>query len=344
MSARIKKIAIKDIKILGGRRSVKRKNVRVLADSMSKIGLNTPITVRKGKTGLILVAGLHRLEAAKLLGWKKIKTVQMSGGKTNARIWEDSENLHRAELTVLERADRIERWRKKTWKRASQVAGPGGRQPKDAGITKTAQKLGFSVDEVSRAKKISRISPKVKAKARKEDLADNQSALLAIAKAPTPKEQRAKLKAIVKRKNAPRRKRPTHPNTGKAELNLQIQENKKLKANLDAKRKKLRKLKNALAANGTGAMSIAPVTTSPPTVPTHDEAAMDISSPSNAPVQPDGSDNLELPPELDRRDSETAFVALKAAWDHAPMAVRSRFVAEVLGISGNFPGSQTEHP
>ena len=39
MSARIKKIAIKDIKILGGRRSVKRKNVRVLADSMSKIGL-----------------------------------------------------------------------------------------------------------------------------------------------------------------------------------------------------------------------------------------------------------------------------------------------------------------
>ena len=265
------------------------------------------------------------------------------------------QNLHRAELTVLERADRIERWRKKTWKRASQVAGPGGRQPKDAGITKTAQKLGFSVDEVSRAKKISRISPKAKAKARKRGLADNQSALLAIAKAPTPKEQLAKLKAIVKRKNAPRRKRPTHPNTGKnaqateeaafqAELNLKIEENKKLKAKLDTKRKKLRKLKNALAANGTGAMSIAPVTTSPPTVPTQDEATAAISSPSNAPVQPDGSDNLELPPELDRRDSETAFVALKAAWDHAPMAVRSRFVAEVLGISGNFPGSQTEHP
>ena len=159
----------------------------------------------------------------------------------------------------------------------------------------------------------------------------------------------------MKRKNAPRGKRPTHPNTGKnaqateeaafqAELNLQIEENKKLKIKLDAKRKKLRKLKNALAANGTGAMSIAPVTTSPPTVPTQDEATAAISSPSNAPVQPDGSDNLELPPELDRRDSETAFVALKAAWDHAPMAVRSRFVAEVLGISGNFPGSQTEHP
>ena len=189
MSTRIEKIAIKDIKVFGGRRSVQSDKVRLIANSMNKIDLKTPITVKKCKTGVRLVAGLHRLEAAKLLGWKKIKTVQMSGGKTNARIWEDFENLHRAELTVLERADRIERWRKKTWKRASQVAGPGGRQPKDAGITKTAQKLGFSVDEVSRAKKISRISPKVKAKARKRGLADNQSALLAIAKAPTPKEQ-----------------------------------------------------------------------------------------------------------------------------------------------------------
>ena len=63
--------------------------VRLIADSMNKIDLKTPITVKKCKTGVRLVAGLHRLEAAKLLGWKKIKTVQMSGGKTNARIWED---------------------------------------------------------------------------------------------------------------------------------------------------------------------------------------------------------------------------------------------------------------
>jgi hypothetical protein len=35
---------------------------------------------------------------------------------------------------------------------------------------------------------------------------------------------------------------------------------------------------------------------------------------------------------------------LKATWDNAPVAVRARFVAEVLGISGDFPGSASERP
>jgi ParB-like chromosome segregation protein Spo0J len=67
MQNRIKKIAIKDIKVFSGRRSVDDENVRVIADSMSKIGLKTPITVKKCKTGIRLVTGLHRLEAAKLI-------------------------------------------------------------------------------------------------------------------------------------------------------------------------------------------------------------------------------------------------------------------------------------
>ena len=112
MANHIKEIAIKNIKVFSGRRSVDKKNVRVIADLMSKIGLNTPITVRKCKTGVRLVAGLHRLKAAKLLGWKKIKAVQMSGNKTQAGLWEDSENLHRAELKVFERSVKINRWRR----------------------------------------------------------------------------------------------------------------------------------------------------------------------------------------------------------------------------------------
>ncbi len=199
MKTKIHKIRIKDIKVFSGRRSLQNDKVRIIADSMNKIGLKTPITVRKCRTGIRLVAGLHRLEAAKLLGLKKIDAFQQPDSKNDASLWEDSENLHRAELTVLERADRIERWRKATQKKAkvAQAARPGGRQPKDAGITKTAKKCGFSRDEVSRAKKIAHISPKVKAKVKNLGLADNQAALLAIAKAPTPKAQRAKLKAIV---------------------------------------------------------------------------------------------------------------------------------------------------
>jgi len=280
-----------------------------------------------------------------------------SNSPSDARLWKGSENLHRAELTVLERSNEIERWRRHFLKaaKAAQVARPGGRQPKNDAIGETAKKLGFTRDETRRAKKIARIAPTVQAKLSKLGLDDDQAALVAVAKGPTSKAQRKNLKALVKRKHSSRRKRPTHPNTGKndqaveqaafqAELNHQIEENKKLKIKLDAKRKKLRKLKNALAANGTGAMSIAPATTSPPTVPTQDEATVAISSPSNAPVQPDGSDNLELPPELDRRDSTKAFAVLKAAWDNAPVAARSRFVAEVLGIGGDIDGRPQGQP
>jgi ParB family chromosome partitioning protein len=324
---------------------------------MFKIGLNTPITVRKGKTGPILVAGLHRLEAAKLLGWKKIAAVQLPGSKSDARLWKGSENLHRADLTVLERSIEIERWRRHFGKvaKGAQVARPGGRQPKNVAIGETAKKLGFPRDEVSRARLIAGIARKVKAKLSKLGLDDNQAALLAIAKAPTRKEQRAKLKAIVKRKNAPRRKRPTHPNTGKnaqateeaafqAELNLQIEENKKLKVKLAAKRKKIRKLKNERAATDSGEMSIAPAAASPPTAPTHDEATVGITNPPTAPVRPDGFDDLELPSEPDRRDPEKAFAALKTAWFNAPSVARSRFIAEVLGLAGDCDGGPQVRP
>jgi ParB family chromosome partitioning protein len=355
MKTKIHKIRIKDIKVFGGRRSVQSDKVRLIADSMNKIGLKTPITVKKCKTGVRLVAGLHRLEAAKLLGWKEIDAVQMSGSKTDAGLWEDSENLHRAELTVLERSDRIENWRKKTWKKASQVAGPGGRQPKDAGITKTAQKLGFSVDEVSRAKKISRISPKVKAKVNKLGLGDNQAALLAIAKTPTPKAQRKKLRDILKRKNAPRRKGATRSKSGKtarddeqavllAEVEDGMHEADKLKRKLRAERKKRRKLKKLLAKARSAGAPEAPAITSPPTAPPPlpDAATVGVASPSIAPL-PVISGDLGIPPFQDRRDPETAFAALKAAWDNAPVAVRSRFYAEVIGNGGDFSGSQTEH-
>ena len=43
--------------------------VELLASSMAEIGLKTSIVVNQGKNGPILVAGQHRLEAAKLLGW-----------------------------------------------------------------------------------------------------------------------------------------------------------------------------------------------------------------------------------------------------------------------------------
>lgn len=354
MKTKIHKIRIKDIKVFGGRRSVQSDKVRLIADSMNKIGLKTPITVKKCKIGVRLVAGLHRLKAAELLGWKKIDAVQMSGSKTDAGLWEDSENLHRAEMKVLERSVKINRWRLhfKKMAKAAHVARPGGRQPNDAAISVTAKKLGFTRDEISRAKLIAGIAPKVQAKLPKYGLDDDQAALLAIAKAPTPKAQRAKLKAIVKRKNAPRAKAATPSKNGKvakadteavllAEVEDGMDEADKLKRKLRAERKKRRKLKELLAkALGAGAPE-APAITRPPTPPPPlpDAATVGVASPSITPL-PVISGDLGIAPV---EDPETAFAALKAAWDNAPVAVRSRFYAEVIGKGGDFSGSQTEH-
>ena len=64
------KIHIFQIKINDGRREADPEAVHELADSISKVGLLNPITVDQEYT---LIAGLHRLEAAKLLGWAEIE-------------------------------------------------------------------------------------------------------------------------------------------------------------------------------------------------------------------------------------------------------------------------------
>ena len=63
-------VQISNIKINPGRREAKAENVREMADSILEIGLLNPITIDCGHT---LIAGLHRLEAAKLLDWTEIE-------------------------------------------------------------------------------------------------------------------------------------------------------------------------------------------------------------------------------------------------------------------------------
>ncbi len=86
---RIMSVAINDIWVAGDRRECNAERVNELAASMAAIGLKTPITVRKkaGKRKPVLVAGLHRLEAARSLGWQVIDAFLLRGGKREARLW-----------------------------------------------------------------------------------------------------------------------------------------------------------------------------------------------------------------------------------------------------------------
>lgn len=86
-----------------GKRMRPQRDVSALAASMAdpQVGLINAITLLPDGS---LVAGRHRLAAAKLLGWKTIPAVIMELGELDAELVEIDENLRRSELTVLEEA------------------------------------------------------------------------------------------------------------------------------------------------------------------------------------------------------------------------------------------------
>ena len=85
-------IPIFQIKVADGRREASPEAVRELADSIAKVGLLNPITVDQEYT---LIAGLHRLEAAKLLGWSEIECNVSSLEGLMAQLAEIDENIVR---------------------------------------------------------------------------------------------------------------------------------------------------------------------------------------------------------------------------------------------------------
>ncbi len=243
------------IEVVGKRRPLNEEKVSVLVASMDQIGQQTPITVRREKKKVILVSGWHRLAAAKRLGWETIMVVEFCGGKIDARLWQLMENLCRAELTVVQYAEHIEELRTLIWikGKGGQVAPPGGLQPKEAGIKKTAKALGVTREDVRRSKAIAGIPQKVKAAAIAANLDDNQRALLQIAREPTAGAQLQLIEEMIVRLRAERAGQATAAEeevAGKiAALEADLAKDKgmreKLKAKVVTTRQRLRDLKDA---------------------------------------------------------------------------------------------------
>lgn len=256
-------IYVKGIHVVGKRRPLNEKKVRALCASIKEIGLQTPITAHKVKNKLVLVAGAHRLEAVKRLGWSSIPCVVVPYDKTVNRIWQLSENFYRAELSALDRAETIEELRPlvQEKRRVEQVAPPGGRQPKDLGINETAKVLGITRDEVRRGKTIAAIEPKVKARVRELDLDDNQQALLHIGKQPTADGQARAVEEILERKRAEAASYAAEPAGDQKEaqeisaLQEQIRQHQ---AKLTANRKRLQLIADQRAVRGEAPPDSAP--------------------------------------------------------------------------------------
>lgn len=154
-----------DIELGERRRALSTDAVDRLAASMKDIGLRQPVTVRVVEEMMVdghltagvpvLVAGAHRLAAAKKLGWAEIDCIEVEDDPIAAELWELSENLHRLDLTKEQRDEHIRRYaelleaRRELSAKVSNNPTPVGR-PKSIS-TEIAEDTGLSARTVRRA-------------------------------------------------------------------------------------------------------------------------------------------------------------------------------------------------
>lgn len=186
-------VMIDDVMVNDGRREVNVATVKKLAQSIEQIGLRHPITVKRKGEKYLLVAGRHRLEACKKLGREHIPASIVTMTNDDARLWEIAENLHRADLTKLERDEQIAEWIRITEKLSLQVATKGlGHRP-EGGVNAASRELGIEQTDAHRAVKVDSLSDEAKEVARDLHLDNNRSALLEAASKPTVAEQVAEI-------------------------------------------------------------------------------------------------------------------------------------------------------
>lgn len=190
------------IDVVGNRRPIDPAKVSELAESIKRFGLLNPISVRVINDGeaLHLVAGAHRLAAVRQLGMEAIDCILHEFDDIDAELVEISENLHRAELTRLERDEQIARWVELTEAKAGQVdhVCKGGRG-NEGGISAASRELGLERKDTERAVKVASITEQAKEAARRAGLDNNRSALLEVARA-APEAQESVVQNIVQAK------------------------------------------------------------------------------------------------------------------------------------------------
>ena len=181
-------------------RDVDPDNVEMLAVSMDERGLGSPIWVRAAQTGPELIAGAHRLTAAKRIGWATIKAQVYDVDALEARMMEIDENLFRRDLSELDRAVSLAE-RKKLYEARHPEARKGGDRRSDQNdkfvalipsfTTATAQKLGVDPRTVQRSIARTGIAKDVRRLIATTWIATKGSALDALARLPVDEQMAA---------------------------------------------------------------------------------------------------------------------------------------------------------
>lgn len=204
MSMRTQSIIVGNIHVGDRLRAkVDDETVKGLVDSIGALGLRNPISVifrndveidgELYDSVPVLVAGRHRLEAIRRLGWKTVEC-DVFENEIAARKWEISENLHREDLTALEHDEHVAEWVRLTAdahgeSKPAQIAPVSGGRGNEGGVRAAARELGIERTKVQRAVKVASLSPEAKVAAVATGLDDNRTALLAAAKETEPEKQ-----------------------------------------------------------------------------------------------------------------------------------------------------------
>jgi len=162
--------------------------VEGLAESIRIAGLDNPISVRPVGERFQLIAGLHRLEAHRLLERSEIMASVLDVSEDEARLIEIDENLFRKRLTALDRALFLAT-RKTLYLRLHPDAARGGargnqhvggRQSDTMSFSQaTAEKLDLGARTIERAVQIAeRIPMDLLRELAGTPMADNQKELL----------------------------------------------------------------------------------------------------------------------------------------------------------------------
>lgn len=192
------KISIQDIKVGNRKRVANKQKVQDIAQSIKTLGLLNPITVTPK---LELVAGLHRLEACRMLGLKKIDAVVKDFNRLKHELAEIDENLIRHELSIMEQGEML--LQRDQILEAMHLRAKNGRPKKGENnspfltTAKMAREVGISERVAQQRKQIARsISPDVKDKLRGTVYANNAHGLMQLARQPLPL-QRLAVKKIL---------------------------------------------------------------------------------------------------------------------------------------------------
>ncbi|HEV2501641.1 MAG TPA: ParB/RepB/Spo0J family partition protein [Mesorhizobium sp.] len=225
--AEFRRIKVADIAVPDRLRAVEEEHAIAIAQSIVEHGLINPISVRStpaSKAGAYtLVAGAHRLRAIVLNDEAEIDAVVVEADKAEAQLMEITENLFRNDLSVIDRAVFVatyrEVWQQKHGTIRSGPRNQAQREPNsstsvvdliaaeaEAGFAQhVADRLGISKASAKRLDQIARhLHPDMRAATRGTPLADNQSALLKLAKMEPAKQRKVAVAIRAEGPNLPK--------------------------------------------------------------------------------------------------------------------------------------------